>query len=173
MLLLLVSVPLWATKVCAAQEGPASEWPQALNSTAVSPALKAMPAIKLDFPQISLGRQVFYLPADDSLSLKQALASDGWQAYAGDIVNFGYTDTQYWLAFRLQSVPADAARLLAIGYPLLDRVDVHIMSEHGSSQMRLGDQLPFNERPVSHRQFLVPLAPSASPVTVVIRGGKR
>lgn len=158
--LLLIGLLGWAVSSCA------EDFDESIPNRSV---LQTLPLVPLDKPTVALGRQVFYLPASDELSLEHALSSLKWRAYSSEIVNFGYTDKRYWLAFRFASVSAAEQRLLAIGYPLLDQIDIYIFADHGNSHMRLGDHLPFAERPIAHRHFLVPLAASATPVTVVMR----
>jgi diguanylate cyclase (GGDEF)-like protein len=71
---------------------------------------------------------------------------------------------------RLPVPPAQSERYLEIGYPLLDRVRVDWFSagEHLAGY-ETGDRLPFDARPVPHRNFLFPIPVTSEPVTGYIR----
>ncbi|WP_197457396.1 diguanylate cyclase [Crenobacter luteus] len=69
-------------------------------------------------------------------------------------INFGYRRGAYWL--RVVVAPASDGRwLLEVGFPSLDRVDV-FLPDRGEAY-RMGDTLPFAQRPLPNRNFLVPL----------------
>jgi signal transduction histidine kinase/CheY-like chemotaxis protein/HPt (histidine-containing phosphotransfer) domain-containing protein len=82
-----------------------------------------------------------------------------------------YTDVVYW--FRV-GLPAEAPAgdwLLEFGYPLLDYVDVWLPEPDGAfHKVETGDQRPFAERLLQHRNLVVPLrlAP-AGPRTLYVR----
>lgn len=84
----------------------------------------------------------------------------GFKAETGTAgtLNFGYTKSVYWLRFRLDAA-TDARRdwLLEISYPTLDSIEIH----DADRRWMLGDRLPYAERPIDHRNFVVPLTVSA------------
>src|SRR5690606_5008696 len=64
-----------------------------------------------------------------------------------------------------------AINFLEIGYPVLDHITFYSASSRGLSEpLMLGDKQPFYDRPVHHRNFIVPmvLAPEET-TTIVIR----
>ena len=78
-----------------------------------------------------------------------------------EIPNFGYTNSAYWLRFKLKNDAAGKEWLLEVGYPLLDRIELYIPSEGLTDQdttgfvvKKAGDLLPFKERELKHQNFL-------------------
>ena len=72
---------------------------------------------------------------------------------------FDFTDATYWLKINLINTSAQSqSSVLEIGYPLLDDVKVYTASPSGLRDMlQLGENADFNDRPVRHRNFIVPL----------------
>ena len=75
-----------------------------------------------------------------------------------DSMNHGFTASAHWLRFRLARPERDEPWLLEIGYPLLDRIDLHLLYDDDHlERFRSGDSLPFDERPIKHRTFVFPI----------------
>lgn len=74
-------------------------------------------------------------------------------------LNFGYTNDVYWFRFQIKNESNNALfSNLEIGYPVLDYVDIFIQSSNSETQSyEMGDKRPFTERPVKHRNFIVPI----------------
>ncbi|HEX4938570.1 MAG TPA: diguanylate cyclase [Candidatus Kapabacteria bacterium] len=114
---------------------------------------------------------------DDSgrMGLEQALAmpASRWQQNGPQTFSHGYTPSHWWLRFQVDNPQAQPARwLLELAYPVLDHVEVWILSPEGRVEQHhlLGDKQPFHERLLQHRFFLIPLDLSAaSGRTVVMR----
>ncbi len=88
----------------------------------------------------------------------QKLNVSQWQPHDRHTFNQGYSDSRWWLKLSLnnpQSSPAE--RLLEISYPVLDYVEIFIVSDDQKKHFQLGDKQPFRLRPVDHRNFVVPL----------------
>lgn len=86
--------------------------------------------------------------------------SANWQPLRQDVANFGYSLSAYWFRLRLENPGEQAmARLVEVGYPLLDHVDLWMVDGDGRLllEVRAGDRLPFTERPLQHRNFVFPL----------------
>lgn len=84
----------------------------------------------------------------------------------------GYTRDTCWLRFELQRTPeAPQEWLLEVGMPYLDDVTLFVgKAATGFQSLRLGDRLPYAERPMPHRQFVFPLhLMEAEPVTAYLR----
>ena len=74
----------------------------------------------------------------------------------------GYTRVPHWFRVTLPAEAADGPWLLEVGYPLLDYVDLYLPQADGSYQpVQTGDQRPFTERLLHHRNFVVPLTLAA------------
>lgn len=75
--------------------------------------------------------------------------------------NFGYTNSAYWVRFKLKNDATGKEWLLEVGYPLLDRIELYIPAEDLTDQdntgfvvKKTGDLLPFKERELKHQNFL-------------------
>lgn len=74
----------------------------------------------------------------------------------GEAVSFGYTPEAYW--FRVHVGANDADRILYLGYPLLDSIDVYFVNQQQVvKHYNMGDQQPFAARPVHNKNFVVPV----------------
>lgn len=95
----------------------------------------------------------------DIHSVRQ-LPESAWQSVARRDASFGYTGYTYWLRFSLHN-PADEAIdwVLLVGNPLLDYLDAYGLD--GERVYRAGDQRPFDERWVNHRQLVLPFSLAA------------
>lgn len=82
-----------------------------------------------------------------------------WRAATSANVNLGYSASAFWFRFELRNPSlSDAKRLLEIAAPVLDHVDVHVEDAQGrTTAIRMGSALPFAQRPLAHRHFVVPL----------------
>lgn len=111
--------------------------------------------------QLSLGRGIDYLEdPSGELSLDAVRKStQKWKTYPKETFNEGYNDSAWWLRFRLQSqddFPLE--RRLEIAYAVLDKVDVYLENRDGVLEHHaLGDRVLFNQRPIEHRYFLLPI----------------
>lgn len=82
---------------------------------------------------------------------------------AKEALNFGYSDSVYWVHFRLVNHDSPAVWLLENQYALLDYVELYLMFADGRVGMQSsGDMRPFAQRAVNHRNLLfnVPLRAS-------------
>jgi diguanylate cyclase len=145
-----------------------------------SMSLLAAPAVADGVPPVPSGWDGVATGFDagaDHVALDNGLlvydtAAAAWLPLAPGIPNFGYTDRERWLAFRL--APDARARheiLLAVSYPLLDEIELYAV-EGGLPVVagRAGDREPFARRPLAHRHFLFPLAsPTTAEATYLLR----
>jgi len=90
-----------------------------------------------------------------------------WTSLGDEAASFGYTDAVYWFKFDIPAVPRD--RVLHLSYSLLDKVDVYFV-EHDriTRQLQVGDKLPYEQRPVDHKDFVIAL-PTHNQQTVYLR----
>lgn len=96
------------------------------------------------------------------LSQVMALEPNAWSANKGE-GSFGYTEDTYWFHIRLNNEEQlQQALFLEIAYPVLDLVNVFLVRKgEVVSTYYLSDKQPFNDRPIHHRHFVVPLELSA------------
>lgn len=142
-----------------------------------APALCADQAVTWgkDSTRMELSRYVDYWrePAETTgISDVTRLNDSAWIRNGNDSVSLGYGDHAYWFRVELENVTdREANTFLEIGYPVLDQVEVYINPEsRGGESLMVGDKQPFADRPILHRNFVVPvaLAPSQR-ATVYLR----
>ncbi|MFC4257756.1 diguanylate cyclase [Marinobacter lacisalsi] len=99
--------------------------------------------------------------SDNTYTAAQVRASKSldWQTAGTEAFNQGVSDSTWWLRLQLVNTSDQAhERLLEIGYPLLDHVNVYVydgIQQRASYQ--LGDKQPYLQRPLEHHHYLVPL----------------
>ncbi|WP_299465891.1 7TM diverse intracellular signaling domain-containing protein [uncultured Microscilla sp.] len=72
--------------------------------------------------------------------------------------NFGLTASTYWFRFKLKNQDLKQTDwLLELAHPLLDTVDIHYQKNGQWTSIRLGDKLPFAQRLVKLRHFVIPI----------------
>ena len=93
--------------------------------------------------------------------IQSAATAFQWQQnhYNIENINFGYSDATHWFHFRVRNIASHVIhKQLEIGYPVLDFLDVYLLHKNGEvSNLSMGDKRPFHDRPVDHRNFIVPL----------------
>lgn len=94
-----------------------------------------------------------------------------WQAINRKSANFGFTDDTFWLRLQLNNTDAQTlARLIELPIPFLDHVELfHFAGDNLQGHYALGDEQPFAQRPVQHRNFIMPLTLAAGVNTVYLR----
>ena len=110
---------------------------------------------------------------DDSLqqtaSQVDALPDSAWQSNGSSNVSLGYTNAAVWFRIRVTSLAAFPQEgLLEIAYPVLGNLRVY-QAEHlrdpSLAPLELGAERPFSQRPVRHRNFVLPLNLSSGETT--------
>ncbi len=134
--------------------------PVAAENTADSPA--EVLYLTDDTSQVNSAGALYYLEDPlAQLSLPYILEQDiPFRLYPKAAFNEGFTESAYWLKLNIDaSQSAKTHWLLEINYPLLDVVNI-ITRRAGGTQLshyELGDLNVFSQRPVSHRNFVIPL----------------
>lgn len=82
-----------------------------------------------------------------------------WQRQGSSAFNQGYSASVWWLHLKLHNDLAHPLeRYLELSYAVLDYVDVYVFQgEHPLQSHMLGDMLPFHQRPIENRFFVIPL----------------
>jgi len=113
---------------------------------------------------------VYYQTSAPDLELADLQRQDIslWRRSTGE-PSFGYTQDTYWYRFTVPAAPQ--ARVLNIGYPLLDHIDAYITDSNGTlvRHYQMGDRQPFSERPVEHKDFVVPLPVGDDNLTIYLK----
>lgn len=98
-----------------------------------------------------------YISSEQVLSLADVYQNEelSWQQLKGDRGSFGYTSEQYWLRLPLAKSAQD--RVLNVGYPLLDNLNVYWVHEDTIDRYQLGDNQPYYQRPILTSEFAIPI----------------
>ena len=107
-----------------------------------------------------------------SLTLEQVrTAGSSWQLINRQSPNFGFTKDTYWFRFQLQNLDSQRlSRLIELPIPFLDHVWLyHYAGDSLQTRYTLGDEQPFAQRPVRHRNFVMPVDLSPGMNTVYLR----
>lgn len=100
------------------------------------------------------------------------IPDDQWTPNESENISLGYGDTPYWFRLEMRHTgSAPAPVFLEISYPVLDYLDAYILEDGELKNFyAMGDKLPFYQRPVYHRNFVVPteLQPD-QPRTIYLR----
>ncbi|MBL7992387.1 MAG: hypothetical protein JNN25_13205 [Candidatus Kapabacteria bacterium] len=113
---------------------------------------------------IVLGTSCFYLAdSTKALTLNDVLSPTTLSRFkrsAVSIPSFGLVKPTYWFVIRVQNTaPTVDDWLLEIAYPPLDSVEVFTHDSAGTwSSVVMGDMMPFSQRPVKTRTYVIPLA---------------
>ena len=95
-----------------------------------------------------------------ALDLEQARdPRQDWQPIARQSPNFGFTPDGYWFRFQLYNRSTKVlSRFVELPVPFLDDVRLyHFVGPALQTQYNLGDEQPFAQRAVRHRNFVMPL----------------
>lgn len=86
------------------------------------------------------------------------LSQGAWVKAGSNALNFGYTDSVFWLKSDFQNSEAVPLHfLIEIAYPVLDDIQVFIQRGSQVKTLLMGDKRPFYDRPYDHRNFIFPL----------------
>lgn len=103
----------------------------------------------------------FYEDDTAALTLDQVREIDqGWLPNGENVFNMGYSYSRWWLKMELENPAHETLeRLIEISYAPLDHLNVYAIDEVGEIviQYRMGDQLPYHDRPVDSPHFVFPI----------------
>lgn len=92
-----------------------------------------------------------------------------WQLSEQRSLNLGITPHPWWLRLEVRNPgPETLEQLLEVAYPPLNELDVYLVQEGEIRRhYRMGNRLPFAERPIPHRFYLAPLSLAAGDTATV------
>ncbi|WP_228289072.1 sensor domain-containing diguanylate cyclase [Marinobacter salinisoli] len=112
--------------------------------------------------RLNVAEHVYYVqepPAGLSFAEVRQLPEQTWTENTADTVSLGYGSDVYW--FRLSVVsrtPTIVPTFLEIAYAVLDDVQAYVVQGQSvAGQYTMGDKKPFYDRPINHRNFVIPL----------------
>lgn len=84
---------------------------------------------------------------------------ENWLEISQAQKNFGFSPSVHWFRFTLINTESQAIqRFLEIDSPLIDQLSIHILEDGNViSSQQLGDQQPFNQRPILANSFVIPI----------------
>ncbi|MFY7788205.1 MAG: 7TM-DISM domain-containing protein, partial [Thermoflexibacteraceae bacterium] len=110
--------------------------------------------------QVPIGRFVDYLEdKEQKLSIREVVSAqyaDKFIRSDKDILNFGFTNSVYWVRFEIDGSyrPVEQEYILEINYPLIDQLTIYRQDEFGAwSEDTEGDKFPFKDREIAHRNI--------------------
>ena len=115
-----------------------------------------------DTDKINLSKSVFVyedrLNELDFDAIRTSALEEKFRANERETLNFGYSPYAYWLRFDLQNLdPQTKDWFLEIGYSHLDSIEFYYEIDHVWKVKKFGDKLPFAQRGVFNRFFVLPL----------------
>lgn len=114
------------------------------------------------FSEATIGTHLRYWVDDSTQTDIQSVLSmdiEQWTLSDKDVPSFGFTNDIYWFHIKVSNpFLTQNSILLEIGYPVMDEVQFFIVdNQQILNEYKLGDQVPFDNRPVYNRNFVVPL----------------
>ncbi|MVM28942.1 hypothetical protein GO755_02775 [Spirosoma sp. HMF4905] len=84
-------------------------------------------------------------------------------AYTGPSINLGFSDSFYWVRFRLHNPDSvQKELLLEVENPHINKLRLFTLSQGRlKTSMLTGDHFPFHQRPINHPHFLFPITVAA------------
>ena len=120
-----------------------------------------------------LGPGMDYMEDESTGLTAQAVRQrDHWQTFDGHEVNFGFSDSVFWLRFSVDNRSGvDQQLLLDNQFPMIDSLVIYIQRSDGyQQQQRLGDAQPAYMRQMLHSHLLLPLSlPADTRADILIR----
>lgn len=102
----------------------------------------------------------------------QTLPEAQWLIPATESHSYGFRPDRLWVKLVITNQNDHLRRLgLEIAYPVLDQVDAYVIQQGlVQSEYRVGDTLPFSQRPIDFRNFIIPLSlPAQESATLYLK----
>ena len=126
-------------------------------------------SVPVSYAQSEPTQLSYLVESEQPLNLDKvmALPTSAWQTVEDNEVSFGYTTQVHWFTAQFNAATHD--RVLHIGYPLLDDLQLYfVRNGQVIAEQRLGDHQPYQQRPIDHKNFVVEL-PDQQALTVYMR----
>lgn len=116
--------------------------------------------INLDFNDQIFYEYEYLEDSTNQMSLVDVQSSNLWKKEKYNSFNKGFNESTWWLRTEINNVndiPVD--RFIEVANSMLDHLSIYIVDDQAGTMevTQLGDSLPFVERPITHRNFIVPL----------------
>lgn len=145
-------------------------WP--LHSHGATGAGSRGVTVDAGFRSQEVGLQsTYYLDPTNQSTLQDvlALSASEWHQPQEKVPSFGFRKDSLWLHIPVNNQTSSNLRMmLEVSYPVLDLLTAYVVvNGEVQQQTTLGDTLPFHQRPVSHRNFVIPFQLPPSTDTVI------
>ncbi len=92
-----------------------------------------------------------------TLDLAQIQTKDsGWQAMSEQGSSLGFNKQTLWLRTQIVSFETRDLYLL-FDYPILDFIDLYLVTGNAVSHVQSGDRIALDDRPLKHRKLVIPI----------------
>lgn len=111
------------------------------------------------FEHILMGNRVeFFEDKSKKMSFEEA-RNQKFEVYKKSSINFGFTNSYYWLHFRLKNIDSVSNNLfLEISNSHINKLQLFaVKGNEVSKSIMTGDHFPFAQRPYSHAHFVFPI----------------
>ncbi|MBW0148954.1 sensor domain-containing diguanylate cyclase [Marinobacter arenosus] len=149
-----------------------------LLAAIASSAIATTPTVRLSElidGQVSLGKKLAYLEDPSHQLTLQNLTGQrdmAWQQSEAAVPNFGFSQSAYWFRVTIiNDTPSPGNHLIEVANPVLDYLNLYVVAgERVTHEVFTGDQRPLSQRPIKHRNVLLPLQiPAGEARTVYFR----
>lgn len=116
---------------------------------------------------LNLGKDILYFEdSQHELSIDQILSNNidvgNWKQNTQENFNQGFSKSTWWLSINT-FIDSPSTKYLEVGHPLLDEVEIWIVDNSQIvSHYLLGDNLPFKQRSIINRHFVISLNETTS-----------
>jgi len=87
----------------------------------------------------------------------QLRVDKGWLPVKTESLSLGYTASAVWIKLELENKSVEPNWFLHITYPVLDYLDIYVQYKDRTDVYNLGDRVNFYDRPIDHRDFVIPV----------------
>ncbi|GAB1268621.1 hybrid sensor histidine kinase/response regulator [Aurantivibrio infirmus] len=122
---------------------------------------------------INLGQELLYFEdPDGELNIEQILSgqtnTQNWSINTQENFSRGFSQSTWWLSINTK-IDSPSGKNLEVGHPLLDELEIWILDDTRIvSHYLLGDNLPYAQRPVINRNFVISLSELTSETYKII-----
>ncbi|GAB4034919.1 sensor histidine kinase [Spirosoma gilvum] len=115
------------------------------------------------FRDVVLDKQVQLLEDASKRLTFQEVIHKPFQSQSGPSINPGFSNSFYWVRFRLHNPDSTPKQLLLeVENPHINKLRLYTLGQgHLKTSMLTGDHFPFYQRPIQHPHFLFPITVNA------------
>lgn len=124
--------------------------------------VSANPLLIKDSSVYTLGKFIYYLEDNSNLitidDIIQGKLDSKFQLSQSENPNFGFRDSTFWAKISIENTDANSTKFyLEQAFPPIDFLEVYYLENGVLRTVTLGDNFPFYQRKIIHRNFVIPL----------------